>query len=208
MSSINILITGIGGQGILSASRLLSRAVLSEGGHVVVGDAFGASQREGSVVSNVRIGPEVHGPLIGYGMADFLIAFEPFEALRSIPYLSSDGVAIVNGTPIVPVGDLLSGSYPPLEDVWAQLDKASGVVHRIDATHEASRIAARYGSRYDITNVVILGAASLIQGFPVDGDLLERTLQARFSEMVLSMNIEAVAAGRGLIDRQKEERMQ
>lgn len=199
MSSVNILITGIGGQGILSASRLLAQAVLSTGGHVVVGDAFGASQREGSVVSNVRIGPAVHGPLIGRGMADFLIAFEPFEALRSLHYLAPRGVAVVNSQPVIPVGDQLNGTYPPLKEVWQRLGEASDAVHRVAATDMASRIAAQYESRYDITNVVILGAASLVKGFPVVGEVLEQTLQARFSSTALAMNLEALAAGQGLI---------
>jgi indolepyruvate ferredoxin oxidoreductase beta subunit len=199
MSSVNILIAGIGGQGVLSASRLLAQAVLSTGGHVVVGDAFGASQREGSVVSNVRIGPAAHGPLIGQGMADFLIAFEPFEALRSLPYLASHGAVVVNAHPVIPMGDLLGGTYPPLEEVWQKLGDASDAVYRVEATETASRIAAQYGSHYDITNVVILGAAGLIKGFPVGGDLLEQTLRARFSGTILAMNVEAVAAGQGLM---------
>ncbi len=198
MGSVNILIAGIGGQGILSASRLLAQAVLSTGGHVVV-DAFGASQREGSVVSNVRIGPAAHGPLIGQGMADFLIAFEPFEALLSLPYLASHGAVIVNAQSVIPMGDQLNATYPPLKEVWQRLGGASDAVYRVEATETASRIAAQYGSHYDITNVVILGAASLVKGFPVGGELLEQTLRARFSDTILAMNVEAVAAGQGLM---------
>jgi len=199
MSSVNVLITGIGGQGILSASRLLAQAVLSIGGHVVVGDAFGASQREGSVVSNVRIGPSVHGPLIGHEMADFLIAFEPFEALRARHHLAPHGVVVTSIQPAIPVGDQLDGTYPPLEEVWQRLGENGNAVHRVMATETASRIAAQYESRYDITNVVILGAASLVEGFPVGGELLEQTLRARFSSTALAMNLEALAAGQGLI---------
>jgi len=199
MREMNILITGIGGQGILSASRLLAQAVQSMGEKVIVGDAFGASQREGSVTSNVRIGSHVHGPMIAPGMADYLIAFEPYEALRCLHYLAPEAEVIANTQPIIPIRDQLSGSYPSIEEVWRSLKAKSKTVYQIPASETATRIAAQYKRRYDITNVVILGAASAINGFPIKGDLLKATLQARFHGPTLTMNLEALEAGQALM---------
>ncbi len=199
MREMNILITGIGGQGILSASRLLAQAVQGLGEKVLIGDAFGASQREGSVTSNVRIGSHVHGPMIAPGRADYLIAFEPYEALRCLHYLAPEAEVVANAQPIIPIRDQLSGSFPSIEEVWKSLRAASKTVYQVPASKIAAQIAAQYQSHYDITNVVILGAASATNGFPINGDLLRTTLQTRFRGPTLTMNLEALEAGQALM---------
>jgi len=199
MRETNILITGIGGQGIISASRLLAQAVQSTGEKVIVGETFGASQREGSVMSNVRIGQTVYGPMIAPGTANYLIALEPYEALRCLHFLSVDGVVIVNSVALVPFRDQESGSYPPLTEVWNQVDESAHAVFHLEATQVAARIAARYQSRHDVTNVIMLGAATALDDFPVDETLLKATLKARFKQSSLSMNLEALEAGRALM---------
>jgi len=201
MRETNILITGIGGQGIISASYLLAQAVQSTGERVIVGETFGASQREGSVISNVRIGSCVHGPMIALGTADYLIAFEPYEALRCLHYLRSNGVVIANVQPVVPVRDQLSETYPPVDKVWERLKSRSAAVYQLQATEAAGRIAVDYQSRYDVTNVIILGGATAIDEFPVDEELLKATLQARFKSSSLPMNLEALEAGRAMMRR-------
>ncbi len=107
MRETNIVIAGVGGQGVLSASRLVAQAAIDAGQRVVVGDTFGASQREGSVMSTVRIGDRVRGGLVALGSADFLIAFEPYEALRRLHFLRDGAAAIVNSAPVIPVHQVL-----------------------------------------------------------------------------------------------------
>jgi len=192
MRETNILITGIGGQGIISASRLLAQAVQSTGEKVIVGETFGASQREGSVMSNVRIGQTVYGPMIAPRTADFLISFEPYEALRCLHSLAPQGIVIVNTIPSIPFRDQMSGVYPPLEE------KAKAVF-QLHATQSAVEIVKKHESRHDVTNVIMLGAATALDDFPVDETLLKATLKGRFKQSSLSMNLEALEAGRALM---------
>jgi len=206
MRETNILITGIGGQGIISASRLLAQAAQSSGEKVIVGETFGASQREGSVMSNVRIGKGVYGPLIALGKADYLIAFEPYEAVRCLNYLSSDGVVITNTQVSIPVRDQMLGTYLPLKEVWQILKEKAKALYCLQATQVAARVAAKYQSHYDVTNVVILGAATAIDGFPIDEELLEGTLRTRFKPSSFSMNLEALKAGRALMQEEELEK--
>ena len=203
MRETNIVIAGVGGQGVLSASRLIAQAAIDAGQRVVVGDTFGASQREGSVMSTVRIGDAVRGSLVALGAADFLIAFEPYEALRRLHFLRDGGAVIVNTAPVVPVRQVLEGGYPALEggyqaleDVWSRLEAHCGTLHRMQATEEAAKLAARHGSRYDVTNVIILGAACTLEGFPVSEEQLESMMKARFKANSLPMNLEALAHGK------------
>lgn len=200
MSVMNVLIVGVGGQGVVSAARLLAQAVLDSGRKVIVGQTFGASQRGGSVHTSVRIGDEAHGPLIGLKMADFLLAFEPYESLRYLQLLAPGSKAIVNDQPDVPVRDQLAKTFPPLEEVWQILEAKTGKLYRLSATSLARQIAARHGGGgLDITNTVILGAATAVEGFPADIDMLKQIFERRFKSKVLSMNLEALNAGRDWI---------
>ena len=198
---VNIIITGIGGQGVISASRLLAQAALTLGERVIVGETFGASQREGSVVSNVRIGLGVHGPLIMPGTADYLIAFEPYEAARCLNYLSPEGVIITNTQASIPVQYQLTRTYPPLGDIWQIFEGKR--LFRLPAAEVAAEISDKYRSRYDVTNIVILGAASAIDEFPINKESLEKALRTRFKPSSLAMNLEALNAGRELLQLQK-----
>jgi len=203
MSTVNVLIAGVGGQGVVSAARLLAQAVLDSGRKVIVGQTFGASQRGGSVHTSVRIGDEVHGPLIGLKMADFLLAFDPYESLRYLQFLAPTGIVIVNDQPDVPVRDQLAKTFPPLEEAWQILKAKTKGLYRLSATRIARQIATRYGGRVDITNTVILGAATAVEDFPVDVGMLKRTLERRFKSKALSMNLEALKAGRDQILTQR-----
>jgi len=200
MRSFSILVAGVGGQGILSAARLIAQAAANAGRRVLVGDTFGASQREGSVLSVIRLGEDARGPLVAPGDGDMLISFEPYEALRRLHMIREGGVALVNTAPVVPVRATLEGGYPPLDEVWAKLDEKMSRVVRIDASTSANELARRYESRYDVTNMVILGAACTIPAFPIEEDDLLATMKERFSARSLPMNQEAFAAGKTLAE--------
>ena len=109
----NILLVGVGGQGILLASEILSEAAMLAGFDVKKSEIHGMSQRGGSVITYVRMGEKVYSPVIEPGMADFLLAFEELEALRWAPLLAEGGTMIVNRTQILPVTVKLGkGEYP------------------------------------------------------------------------------------------------
>ena len=110
---LNILLTGVGGQGTVLAAKLLAQAAQEKGWQVRTAETIGMAQRGGSVVSHVRMGnegEEVYSPLIAKGTADMAIAFEPAEAARVIPYLAPEGVLVTASTAIQPVTAALAKS--------------------------------------------------------------------------------------------------
>ena len=108
---LNILLTGVGGQGTVLAAKVLAQAALEKGWQVRTAETIGMAQRGGNVVSHVRIGnkgEQVHAPLVSRGTADLIIAFEPAEAARVLPYLAPDGVMVSATTSIQPITAALS----------------------------------------------------------------------------------------------------
>ncbi len=103
----DILFCGVGGQGIVLASKLAAASCLRKGETVHSAETIGMAQRGGSVTSHVRIGEEVYSPIIPLGSADIIIAFEPAEAVRNLKYLKKGGLVIVNTVPVKPIGESL-----------------------------------------------------------------------------------------------------
>ena len=103
----NIMIVGVGGQGTLLTSRILGGITVEAGYDVKLSEVHGMAQRGGSVTSHVRIG-EAYSPLIPYGTADMILAFEPAEAVRNLIYLKKGGIVIVNSVPVKPVTESLA----------------------------------------------------------------------------------------------------
>jgi indolepyruvate ferredoxin oxidoreductase beta subunit len=129
----SVIIAGVGGQGIILASRVLSVAALQSGYQVKVSETHGMAQRGGSVITHLRYGSSVYSPLISAGQADYLIGFEKLEAVRCLPLIREDGLLIINDQEIPPLpvllgrspypeltGDSLRGSAPRLQFVPAQ----------------------------------------------------------------------------------------
>ncbi|MGD0621738.1 MAG: indolepyruvate oxidoreductase subunit beta [Thermacetogeniaceae bacterium] len=129
----SVIIAGVGGQGIILASRILSMAALKSGHQVKVAETHGMAQRGGSVITHLRYGSTVYSPLISAGQADYLIGFEKLEAVRCLPFIKEDGLLIINDQEIPPLpvllgklpypeltGDSLRGSAPRLQFVPAR----------------------------------------------------------------------------------------
>ena len=106
----NIILCGVGGQGTVLASKLISAAAMARGLSVCSAETIGMAQRGGSVCSYIKIGSNSDCPMIGRGSADMIIAFEPGEAVRMLPYLKKGGQVIVNSRFVMPVTAALSGS--------------------------------------------------------------------------------------------------
>lgn len=150
----NILVVGIGGQGVMTAAEMLARTALNQGYDVKKTEVAGMAQRGGVVSSHVRFGPKIYSPQIDPGEADLLIGFEAAEALRWLPYLRTTGVAMVNtlrlAPPVVSVGLY---DYPA--DPISELVQAGIEVHAFDA----GAIATELGNA-KLVNTIMLGAIS------------------------------------------------
>jgi indolepyruvate ferredoxin oxidoreductase beta subunit len=118
----SVIITGVGGQGIILASRVLSVAALKSGFQVKVSETHGMAQRGGSVITYLRYGGSVHSPLISSGQAGYLIGFEKLEAMRCLPLIREDGLLIVNDQEIPPLPVLLGKAPYPV--AWGLQEKA------------------------------------------------------------------------------------
>lgn len=182
----DIILSGVGGQGILSIATVIGRAALQEGLQIKQAEVHGMSQRGGDVQSNLRISSEtISSDLIPRGAADIIISLEPMEALRYLPWLAADGWVITNTEPFVNIPN-----YPDAEALQRELRSLPHVVALdVDAM---ARAAASPRS----ANMVLLGAAAPFLG--IDAAKLEqgiRDIFARKGDAVVEMNLAAFRAG-------------
>ncbi|MCB1781223.1 MAG: indolepyruvate oxidoreductase subunit beta [Candidatus Competibacteraceae bacterium] len=156
----NILVVGIGGQGVMTAAEMLARTALNQGYDVKKTEVAGMAQRGGVVSSHVRFGPKIYSPQIDPGEADLLIGFEAAEGLRWLPYLRPSGVAMVNTLRLTPP-IVSAGLYDYPADPIASLASAGIEVH----TFDAGAIADELGNS-KLVNTIMLGAISDYLPFP------------------------------------------
>lgn len=184
---LDIILSGVGGQGILSIAAIIGEAAIRLGMNIKQAEVHGMSQRGGDVQSNLRISSEpIYSDLIARGSADAIISLEPMEALRYLPYLSEGGWIVVNSTPFININ-----SYPQPEVLWEELRVLPQVI-MIDV----DTIAKDCGTPR-AANIVLLGAASVVLG--IEQEELERGIEQIFGrkgENVVEMNIKALRAGR------------
>ncbi len=190
MSVTNVLVVGVGGQGVLTASDLLAQAAMAQGFEVKKTEVAGMAQRGGVVSSHLRFGTRVLSPQIDPGQADILLAFEAAEALRWLPWTREDAVVIANtGRIVPPVVELGRFSYP--DDVLARLEASGRRLIAFDAHAEALALGnVRLG------NVLMLGAASPF--LPLPRAHLEAAILQRFAtkgEAIRAANARAFARG-------------
>jgi len=193
MNTTNFLVTGVGGQGTLLASDILAEVGMRAGFDAKKSDVLGLAIRGGSVSSHVRWGEKVASPVARTGEIDYLLAFEPLEALRGVPLLHKSSIILCNMQPIVPIS-VSSGeaSYPPSDRIREILGRAGGAAYYIDAAQEAIRIGS-----IRVTNVLMLGAFSSL--LDVDPAIWEDVILARVPEKHVDLNRTAFHIGRALL---------
>lgn len=182
----DIILSGVGGQGILSIATVIGRAALAQGLQIKQAEVHGMSQRGGDVQSNLRISSsEIRSDLIPRGAADVIISLEPMESLRYLPWLSEEGWVITNTTPLVNIPD-----YPSEEALRRELEKLPyAVVLDVDAL---ARAAASPRS----ANMALLGAAApFLEIAPEKLEAGIRDIFARKGEAVVETNLAAFRAG-------------
>lgn len=183
----DIILCGVGGQGILSIATIIGEAALNEGLYIKQAEVHGMSQRGGDVQSNLRISSEpIYSDLIGHGQADVIISMEPMETLRYLPYLNrKNGWIISSSVPFVNIPD-----YPDIEKIKAEYEAMDNVV-LIDIDKLAKDNEVPRSS-----NIVLLGAAQKAIG--MEHDKLKdaiRSVFARKGKAVVEANIKALAIG-------------
>lgn len=191
VKEFNIFIAGVGGQGVILLSELLGRAAVSEGLKVRGSEILGMAVRGGSVVSMVRVGSDVYGPLIPEGRGDLMIGMEPTEALRNITYMSKSSIIVLNTQKVVPTLVFLGRSiYPGLEEIMEKLKKHSDKTIALNAV----QLAEEAGSVLS-ANVVMLGASFGTGKLPIKMETLKRTVEEHFPAKLVPVNIKAFDLG-------------
>ena len=185
--SVNVLIVGVGGQGIIRMSNILAQVAFETGASTKKSEIHGMSQRGGSVTSHIRWGADVHTPVIMDGDADYIVAIEKLEALRYAHILKPGGTIIVNDFSILPASVVTGVSEYP-EDIMEQLAEFGSV-----KDVSASLIAKELGN-IRVANTVLLGALSIHLGFSVEE--WKAVLTSTFDEKHAKLNIEAFHKGR------------
>ena len=186
---MDVIIVGVGGQGILTCSNILAKASINAGLNVLTSEVHGMAQRGGSVEVHVRIG-DVHSPLIPFGSADVMIALEPVEALRKVEFVGEDSIVLMNVRPIIPVSVTLGmAKYPSVEDV---VERLKGLVKRVIKI-DALDVAKRAGD-VRTANVVMLGAfVKHTNLFTIEE--VERAIREVLPENVHYVNVKALRFG-------------
>ncbi|MDR0700264.1 MAG: indolepyruvate oxidoreductase subunit beta [Tannerella sp.] len=182
----DIILSGVGGQGILSIAAVIGEAALKKGLYMKQAEVHGMSQRGGDVQSNLRLSDKpVSSDLIPLGQADLIISLEPMESLRYLPYLKKDGWVVTNSQPLVNIPH-----YPDMEMIYKELEK---LPHKVIL--DVGAIAKDLGSPR-VANIVILGAATSFLGLGYD-KIAEGIISvfARKSKEVIELNLKALQAG-------------
>ncbi len=187
MKTKSILICGVGGQGILTASDLLSDVLLLAGFQVKKSEVHGMSQRGGDVISTVRYGDQVFSPLPALGETDYILAFEKLEALRNINYLSASGIVLVNDFEWQPL-PVAAGFEKYPADTVEQLQKLAGELVLIPAT----RLAGELGNE-KASNVILIGL--LASRMEIDEKLWLEVIKKKVPAKFIDLNLKAFASG-------------
>lgn len=183
----DIILAGVGGQGILSIAAVIGMAAIENDLFVKQAEVHGMSQRGGAVQSHLRLSDQpIHSDLIPAGDCDMILSVEPMESLRYLPFLSDQGWLITNAKPFINIKD-----YPEEEELYGEIRKIENSL-----LINADAIAAEVGTR-KVSNIVMLGAAS--DYLDIAFSSLELSIEAIFGnkgEEIVKMNIDALKAGK------------
>ncbi len=189
----NILLVGVGGQGTILASKILSSGLINAGYDVKMSEVHGMSQRGGSVSTQVRFGKKVFSPIIGRGEADILVSFESMEALRWLEFLKPSGKVVVNDYRIPSVPILMGKADYPADALETVAAKADTTIIK------AAQTATELGNAKAM-NIVLLGA--LIEAMQLDNIDWEEEIARQVKPKTLDVNLNAFRAGKKALKKQ------
>jgi indolepyruvate ferredoxin oxidoreductase beta subunit len=193
----NVIITGVGGQGNVLASRMVGDMLSEKGLYVTIGETFGASQRGGSVMSHLRISSEsCLSPQIPRGRAHVVVALEPSEGIRVLAAYGNPEVKVVcNTRPIYPIGVICGEqTYPDLEDIKAWIRELSQSAWFIDATEGAMKLGNPI-----LGNMIAVGALAATRVLPLDRAQFEAVLARKMSPDKVAVNLSAYDMGATMV---------
>ncbi|MDO4772576.1 MAG: indolepyruvate oxidoreductase subunit beta [Bacillota bacterium] len=183
----NILLTGIGGQGTITASKLLTIGLMSAGYDVKMSEVHGMSQREGQVLTHLRYGDKVYSPVVPMGEADIIMGFEELEVLRNIDYLRKGGTVVLNTVKFNPIG-VLSGKDKYPEGIKEMIEKKAGKILAFNANEEAEKLGSA-----KIMNLILLGV--IIREMELQDIDWDKILQENVKPEFFELNKKAIDAG-------------
>ncbi|MFH1913352.1 MAG: indolepyruvate oxidoreductase subunit beta [Pseudomonadota bacterium] len=191
---IRIFMTGVGGQGTLTATTMLARTVLAAGLPVTSGEIHGMAQRGGVVESTVLIGCK--SPKIGHGEADILLGFEPMETVRALPYLKRGGL-VLSSTEFMPPLSVSMGKQacPSLDEIKAQVAACTDQAHYMDSQTIGIQAGAVQSG-----NIALLGALCATGALPFGPEALEATIKANLPAKLQAVNLKALELGVAALD--------
>ncbi len=189
MRDVNVLMVGVGGQGVVLASDAMAEIGMNEGYDVKKSDSLGMSQRGGSVVSHVRWGKRVFSPMVKKGDVDFLLGFEQLEAARWAPYLKPGGIAIVADVVIVPVSTIGSTTpYPNWDEIKGILAQYTDDIYLLPATRICQEV-----DNPRALNVVMLGSLSVF--LELEAEAWKEDIRQRLPPTFVESSLESFSRG-------------
>ena len=186
MDTCNVVLAGVGGQGILLAAEMLGTAAVKEGYNVRVSELHGMAQRGGAVVSHVRIGEKALAPTVLEGTADAIVGFEPMEALRNIRFASRNTIVLANTKAF----KISGAEYPPVEKLLEQLRSFTRNIVPVNAATLAEKAGAVITQ-----NIVMIGALAATGKLPLKTETLKEALRELVPAKYLDINIRAFELG-------------
>jgi indolepyruvate ferredoxin oxidoreductase, beta subunit len=188
---LDLIFTGVGGQGVVVLSDIFCEAALLDGFDVAKAEIHGMAQRGGSISAHVRIGDKILSPLIERGKGDVIVGFEVLETARALPMLKPKGAVVVNTKYIPPSS--LQGKAKPLkpEELLALIEDKALNVYKVDGLG----IAGKLGNLL-VVNTILLGAVSALAEVPVKKESFQQAIAGRLKEKYIKLNLQAFEAGR------------
>ena len=190
MNKLDIVFSGVGGQGVVVLSDIYCEAAMLDGFDVAKAEIHGMAQRGGSIVAYARIGPKVESPLIETCKADAIIGFEVLETARALPMLKKNGTVVVNTKYIPPNCTVIGAKPKKLEDLMALL-RAKARVYEVDGVG----IAEKLGNLL-VVNTILLGALSALPEIPVKIESFQQAIAGRLKTKYINLNLKAFQLGR------------
>lgn len=190
MSKVRIFLTGVGGQGTLTATILLAQAAMQKGLEVTAGEVHGMAQRGGVVESTLLIGG-FKSPRIAHGEADILLGFEPLETLRALPYLRKGGVIVSNSESIPAIGVTMGReTAPELDYIQSKVAACAGENHFLPCLTLGVKAGA-----VQCGNLSLLGALCAQEAMPITPEDLAEAVKVRLNPKIVDMNLKAIEYG-------------